>query len=95
VHGAAGRFNASFYINHMLYTFSGGFETALGDYVCKNATLTYTNISELVSSRDLTGTVGKADITLILSNGPTISGPLDNAISTSDLVKGRGIWMQS
>ncbi|KIM39459.1 hypothetical protein M413DRAFT_446965 [Hebeloma cylindrosporum] len=66
----------------MLYTFSGRFDTAIEDYVCKDATLQYTNISQL------------PDITLTLSNGPTISGPLDPAIKTSNPVRGTGIWTQ-
>ena len=96
VHGASGHFSASFYINEMLYSFSGRFDTAIEDYICKNATLEYTNISQLVSSQDIiSGTVGKTDITLTLSNGPTISGPLDAPINTSNPVKGTGMWTQN
>jgi len=96
VRGAFGRFSASFYINRMLYTFSGALDTAIKDYVSKNATLEYAHISQLVSSRDIiSGTVGKTNITLTLSNGPTISGPLDTAIDTSNPGKGRGMWAQN
>lgn len=58
--------------------------------------LEYTNISQLVSSRNvITGTVGKTEITVTLSNGPTISGPLNTTINTWNPVKGKGAWTQN
>lgn len=93
--GTGSKFSSSFVVDGLNYTFSGTLSPAVQEFMCSNATLTYTSVSQLTASRSFGGRVGTTDVNLVLDNGPTIVGPLDMPISPASSLSGSGIWGQA
>jgi hypothetical protein len=71
--------------------FTGSISPAI-NFASTHAELTYDNLEQLTSTRTYSGTVGKTKLSLTLSNGPTISGTLDNPINPAVTASGAGTW---
>ncbi|KAF8165980.1 hypothetical protein B0H34DRAFT_691345 [Crassisporium funariophilum] len=89
---AGGRFACTLLVDDdMMYHFSGTFASSVQAFTANIATVTYTSLNQLVSSRSFAGRVGPDNITLTLANGPVIEGVLDMPIQGAT-VSGSGVW---
>ncbi|KAF8154464.1 hypothetical protein B0H34DRAFT_716572 [Crassisporium funariophilum] len=89
---AGGRFACTFLIDDLMYNFSGSFASSVPAFTSNTATLAYTTLNQLVSTRSFDGRVGPNNIKLTLANGPVIDGVLDMPISPGSTVSGSGVW---
>ena len=73
------RFIASFVVGGSLYNFFGirGINVPEFRCQCNTATLIYSDISDLTSTRSFTGTIGPHGLESGFANGPTIAGKLE------------------
>ncbi|PPR00854.1 hypothetical protein CVT26_012489 [Gymnopilus dilepis] len=90
---ALGRFESTFMIRGIKYNFSGSFASSVPPFECHNAILTYSNISQLTSTRPFSGRIGPVNITLRCRNGPSISGPLNMPIDPGSSIS--AYWSRS
>ncbi|KAL2213186.1 hypothetical protein CC79DRAFT_1327054 [Sarocladium strictum] len=97
IKGIAGgsKFTATFLIDDIQYHFSGHLSPAVQQFQSNEATLEYTSLGQLVSTRDFEGKVGTQDVIFNAANGPKISGPLNMPISPASRVSGTGVWSQN
>jgi hypothetical protein len=88
------RFIASFVVVGSLYNFFGISSISVPDFRCQcnTATLRYSDISDLTSTRAFTGTIGPDDLQFGFANGPTITGKLDKASPSGATISGSGSW---
>jgi hypothetical protein len=88
-------FTAKFtFDNTRTYSFAGTFEAIVPNLTCRQAIVTFNDITELATSTKFTGRVGPFDVQLNLDNGPTIKGVLNTAVMSRNLW-GTGKWSQS
>ena len=82
--------------NTRTYSFAGTFEAIVPNLTCREAIVTFDDISKLTTSEStkFTGRVGPFDVQLDLANGPTIKGVLNAAVLSRNLW-GTGKWSQS
>ncbi|KAF8969703.1 hypothetical protein BDZ97DRAFT_1695498 [Flammula alnicola] len=92
---AGGRFAATFMIDELMYNFSGSFASSVPAFTCNTATITYSGLKQLNSTRSFEGRVGPSKVTLNLANGPVINGVLDMPLSPGSTVSGSGVWTQN
>jgi len=76
------------------YSFAGTFEAIVPNLTCRQAIVTFDDITLLTSSTKFTGRVGPFDVQLNLDNGPTIKGVLNTSVMSRNLW-GTGKWSQS
>ncbi|KIM38747.1 hypothetical protein M413DRAFT_29979 [Hebeloma cylindrosporum] len=88
------RFIASFIVGGSLYNFFGISSISVPDFRCQcnSATLKFSDISDLTSTRAFTGTVGPDDLHFGFANGPIITGKLDKAATSGATISGSGSW---
>lgn len=88
------RLIASFVVGGSLYNFFGVSSISFPEFRCQcnTATLRYSDISDLTSTRAFTGTIGPSDLEFGFANGPTITGQLDKATPSKMTISGSGTW---
>lgn len=89
------KFVASFIIDDILYNYAGSVNPSVQNFSCNNATLTYTSLGQLTTTRTYEGKIGTSTIKLTLANGPVIEGPLDMPIAPASTVSGNAVWTQN
>ncbi|KAF8163838.1 hypothetical protein B0H34DRAFT_697225 [Crassisporium funariophilum] len=75
-----------------MYNFSGNFASSVPAFTSNTATLTYTSLNQLTSTRSFDGRVGPNNVRLTLANGSVIDAVLDMPISPGSSVSGMGVW---
>ena len=88
------KFVATFIIDEIQYIYSGNVNPNPGPFKVNNATLTYSDVSDLTTTRSYTGQVGISKIKFTLKNGVTITGDLpdNNQVDPASTVDGSGTW---
>ncbi|KAF8962500.1 hypothetical protein BDZ97DRAFT_2076447 [Flammula alnicola] len=92
---AGGRFAATFMIDDLMYNFSGSFASSVPEFTSNTASITYSGVRQLHSTRSFEGRVEPTKVELRLANGPVIAGDLDMPLSPGSTVSGSGVWMQN
>ncbi|TRX89636.1 hypothetical protein FHL15_009545 [Xylaria flabelliformis] len=97
IRGVAGgnKFTSTFVIEDIQYHFSGGFDPSVPPFTCDQATLLYTDLGQLTTTRDFEGKIGTDTVSFTIGNGPTITGRLDMPINPASRVSGSGTWAQN
>ncbi|KAJ3549544.1 hypothetical protein NM208_g452 [Fusarium decemcellulare] len=98
IKGIAGgnKFTSTFIIDDIQYHYSGSFNPAVQEFVSNAATLEYTSVAALTTTRDFEGKVGTQDVVIdIQPGGVKITGKLDLPISPASRVSGTGTWNQN
>ncbi|MFG2873974.1 hypothetical protein ACGFYU_03050 [Streptomyces sp. NPDC048337] len=88
----ANTIKATFPMNGKVVSFTASVNPAMEDFE-SGATLTYSDMDELVGTHSYSGAVGKGTIKLNLDNGPALAGPLNSpSLDKVYSVSGRGSW---
>lgn len=85
----------TFIIDDIEYSYAGSVNSSLQGFVSSHATLTYSSLGQLTTTRDYEGKVGTSTVRLALANGPIIEGPLDIPIAPASTVSGNAVWTQN
>ena len=88
------KFVATFIIDEIQYIYAGNVDPNPGPFKVNNAVLTYTETSDLTTTRSYTGQVGISKIKFTLRNSVTITGDLpdNNQVDPASTVSGSGTW---
>lgn len=86
---------ANFTVGDLAYNFSGVLVGEMQQFTVTKATLQYTDVGQLTSTRTYKGEIGKTALKLTFDSGLTITGQLDLPIHSVSRVTGSGFWVQN
>jgi len=85
-------FRADFLVGGRIYTYTAVSTGAVPVFQCTSATLNYASTSQLTGTPTFSGSVGQYALGLTLLSTPTITGELNQQISSVNEVDGSGRW---
>lgn len=96
VRNSSNRLTATFVVDGIQITFNATVSPAVQAFTSNNATLNYTEMDQLTSTRRYSGIIGTDTFKLTLDNGPVMEGQLNPpGLSPANSVSGSGAWEQA
>jgi hypothetical protein len=92
----ANRITALFVIDDLQYSYSAIVSPSIQPFTSQTATVEYSDVDDLTSTRAYNGKIGTNTFQLTIDNGPTIKGNLDlPGVDPASSVNGTGAWEQN